>query len=65
MERILLKPKGENELRLFKALMEKMNVDLSVLDEQELEDLILQKEIDEGRKSGNAPRDDIMKELDS
>ena len=65
MESIVISPKTNDEAKLIKDLLDKMNISSKVITEEEKEDfglLIMMKEAD---RNETVPHDEIMKKLNS
>ena len=65
MESIVIRPKTRDEAKLITDLLEKMNISLKVITDEEKEDmglLMMMKEIDRGEK---VSYEEMMKKLNS
>ena len=65
MESIVINPKTKDEAKLITDLLEKMNISLRVITEEEKEDLGLLMMMEETDRSEKVSFEDVMKKLNS
>lgn len=63
METLLIETKSKETTRLFLQLSKQLSLRHKKLSKSEVEDFLLARSIDEGRKSGYAAKSKVMKSL--
>jgi hypothetical protein len=63
METLLIKSRSKKTSQLLMDLSKEMGMKFKKLDDKDLEDYFIKKNIDEGRKSGYASREKVMNAL--
>ncbi|MGB3588558.1 MAG: hypothetical protein WBA23_18570 [Tunicatimonas sp.] len=63
MDTLLVKPSNKAELTLLRQLLKKMNIAAEILSEEDLEDQLLLKAMDEKRSGSFVSEEEVMKEL--
>ena len=64
MESTLLSSESKSDMRVLIELAKKLGMKVKQLTEQEIEDWILAKRIEEGMKTGKASRSEVMQALE-
>lgn len=64
MESTLLSSESKSDMRVLIELAKKLGMKVKQLTEQEIEDWILARRIEEGMKTGKASRAEVMKALE-
>jgi hypothetical protein len=65
MESIVINPKTKGEAKIITDLLEKMNISLKVITDEEKEDLGLLMMMKEADRSEKVSREEVMKKLNS
>ena len=63
MDTLLVKPSNKAELTLLRKLLKKINIAAEILSEEDLEDKLLLKAMDEKRSGSFVSEEEVMKEL--